>query len=1074
MDEKVQLSRETIVGDDVVNEDIYPNTNTKSVNDEQSGTALNETIERIWAAINNKLSRNVNSVNGRSGIVVLDSSDVGLDNVDNVSFNDIKSWVLDELSKVFDYKKIKLFETKSELDACITENDLNNAFAPFYVERWNETDDTRPHIGCIILDPNDNQRLNYQHRPISGVGATDDSLTYQNTIGTSSDPAAGTIRVKISSDEDALYVETNSELTEEQRGLKIDKNSIGGVFHFYDGVYGDPIPDPDHPGRYIYLHGLLSTDLNGVHPMCAITIDGHLFDDTYPLADESIHQDDTIVCNFRDYRSDDANKMVLRSDFMYLEIQPSLPDPWEHSGDGYRVGDILDLDRDGVVAKFIVTGIKDGKKEGPVASLNLLYCEPVETVGIVSGYYLTKPIIRSMVPGDVGYPDPVDPVAAGFPVPEGSVLENSYVSIVGTTTASGCYVYIDNETSWVRSQYNIPDGMDFKFMMRGMCIGCVRSAPTRTAPNRPYRIEFNSIRPLIGNSLQFKTYDTQFHSDKFSQVVDIRTRKGHFNVNGLWNQTLDVSGIGVAENWGEYREDGKPARIVEGSDDTLVEPNRMQRVAVLPGGVADVMPNSQSSTGGIAVMTDMSLCIIPHDICAPRTDGERTYNCTSQYSSNWSAAVPYMYPTYQKDTPSYVGVNIFKVVKPKNISRSVDPTTDIFLDRKYLFNMSGLRIVNRWETIDKSMMGKSESDVYIDNENGSIVESDIEDYPTSGGLMVNVGPGLEIQGSYDNNETPADGVDTFNDSGKVAVRVDNSTVEINSDNRLTVKSGRGFIVYPPATTETPNPDQHLELNLDPTLTYTESIPPAIGVNINKTLYHDIDYMSNRHPVFNLLTSKTPVGEDVGLSVYIDTKFGLGLTISGNDADNGSAPNALMIRTRAADTGSAASVYRGQLSALPNDGLMFDADGRLIAPIDTARGLDNTYALKAVSSDSRGNVTTREIGGIGIKAGPGLTFTDDGALTLAGDYEIKALRSGFDLNNLVTGNYYAKADVSDTISNRPASSLGVFRIEHKPVVPDEGYYIQKLYSFEKKGLIYMRYKTGSAWTAWYHIDGSIVD
>ena len=38
MDDKVQLSRETIVGDDVVNEDIYPNTNTKSVNDEQSGS----------------------------------------------------------------------------------------------------------------------------------------------------------------------------------------------------------------------------------------------------------------------------------------------------------------------------------------------------------------------------------------------------------------------------------------------------------------------------------------------------------------------------------------------------------------------------------------------------------------------------------------------------------------------------------------------------------------------------------------------------------------------------------------------------------------------------------------------------------------------------------------------------------------------------------------------------------------------------------------------------------------------------------------------------------------------------
>ena len=144
MDDKVQLSRETIVGDDVVNEDIYPNTNTKSVNDEQSGTSLNETIERIWAAINNKLARIVNSVNGRTGVVVLDASDVGLENVDNISFNDIKSWVIDELTKQFGYKKIKLFANQTELDAVITENNLDDLYCPFYIEKLNESTDTRP------------------------------------------------------------------------------------------------------------------------------------------------------------------------------------------------------------------------------------------------------------------------------------------------------------------------------------------------------------------------------------------------------------------------------------------------------------------------------------------------------------------------------------------------------------------------------------------------------------------------------------------------------------------------------------------------------------------------------------------------------------------------------------------------------------------------------------------------------------------------------------------------------------------------------------------------------------------
>ena len=101
MDDKVQLSRETIVGDEVVNEDIYPNTNTTSVNDDQSGTSLNETIERIWAAINNALARRVNSVNGRTGVVVLDSSDVGLVHVFNISFNKKKKKKNKELNKQF-------------------------------------------------------------------------------------------------------------------------------------------------------------------------------------------------------------------------------------------------------------------------------------------------------------------------------------------------------------------------------------------------------------------------------------------------------------------------------------------------------------------------------------------------------------------------------------------------------------------------------------------------------------------------------------------------------------------------------------------------------------------------------------------------------------------------------------------------------------------------------------------------------------------------------------------------------------------------------------------------------------
>ena len=67
MEDNVQLREEEIVGDEVVLSDIYPKTNTSSVVDDISGTTLNETLDRIQEKINNKLSRVVNSVNGRTG-----------------------------------------------------------------------------------------------------------------------------------------------------------------------------------------------------------------------------------------------------------------------------------------------------------------------------------------------------------------------------------------------------------------------------------------------------------------------------------------------------------------------------------------------------------------------------------------------------------------------------------------------------------------------------------------------------------------------------------------------------------------------------------------------------------------------------------------------------------------------------------------------------------------------------------------------------------------------------------------------------------------------------------------------
>ena len=119
----VQLKREEVIGDEVVLTDISPSTNTESVVDLSTGLTLDEDLLRLWNAINNKLYRVVNSVNGRTGVVVLSAKDVGLDNVDNVSFADIQEWVLEQIEKLFGSHSFKLYESMDSVLIDISAND---------------------------------------------------------------------------------------------------------------------------------------------------------------------------------------------------------------------------------------------------------------------------------------------------------------------------------------------------------------------------------------------------------------------------------------------------------------------------------------------------------------------------------------------------------------------------------------------------------------------------------------------------------------------------------------------------------------------------------------------------------------------------------------------------------------------------------------------------------------------------------------------------------------------------------------------------------------------------------------
>ena len=243
--DNVQLKREEVVGNDVVMEDINPKTSTNSIKDSSKGVPLDQTLAMIKNMINNKLSRVVNSVNGRTGVVVLDANDVGLGNVDDISFGDIKRWVIEYLGDIFKTKRIILREYLSEIHTITGSNDQAYANTPFYTEKGNISDnDYMSYIGYIYWDDTTSM-LKEEHLQIRVVGYTDRSLIYNMNAGEGKNFSNGGLAVNIWKGEDALKVMNNvisqtgytpEELGES--GLYIDKSKVVPDVYFFDGVYG--------------------------------------------------------------------------------------------------------------------------------------------------------------------------------------------------------------------------------------------------------------------------------------------------------------------------------------------------------------------------------------------------------------------------------------------------------------------------------------------------------------------------------------------------------------------------------------------------------------------------------------------------------------------------------------------------------------------------------------------------------------------------------------------------------------------------------------------------------------------
>ena len=250
--ENVQLKQEDVLDGNVVLTDINPITDTESINDSVSGEKLNETILRIWNAINNKLTRIVNSVNGRTGVVVLSAEDVGLGNVDNISFAEIKEWIRELMESEFKNRALKLYNSLADVDAIIATNDRSYTGAPFFCDIISVSD-RRSCIGYYDWDTSNNH-LYYMYKPINTIGFTDFSIIYNDEVN-GVDLRGGGIGVNIHRDERALKLVTSSSISES--GLRIDQSVLAGRSYFIDGLYGTPSiwpstqPSPPIPGTML-------------------------------------------------------------------------------------------------------------------------------------------------------------------------------------------------------------------------------------------------------------------------------------------------------------------------------------------------------------------------------------------------------------------------------------------------------------------------------------------------------------------------------------------------------------------------------------------------------------------------------------------------------------------------------------------------------------------------------------------------------------------------------------------------------------------------------------------------------
>lgn len=702
---RVQLKQEELVGNEVVLTDINPLSNTKSVKDDASGVYLAETLDRMWQSINGKLTRIVNSVNGRTGVVVLNSDDVGLGNVDNVSFADIKKWVIDLLIKEFNNKQIYLAETLDEIDQLTATNDKKYRDRPFY-SKYGYGSDKKAYIGYIAYNEAEDY-LEHEQMPIFTIGKADNSIIYDEKISSFKDMSGGGIGVNIYEKEDALYLYNSASSDKSKSGLRINKSKIISNVYFYDGIYGDwPMPAGG-------LNGLILPE--------------------------------------------EANK--ARSD-----------------GRGYQ-------------------------------SVLFYFDDVPMTSGEIK---LTYSINKKLIYGDPSCKQPLK---------------------VGDTIICNFKMYNTMEGVAVYATPQIPSGMDSILMGLPIAIGTVTKAYDGSAINSSdeyigFEIKFVSLRPKVKWGLDYKKNHTNI-TNSDSSSISIKLGKGHANNtiadSNLANYYADYNMSGLNVMASSHRD------ISDTNQNYYANPNSENpfpalipnKLGVVPSGTYHIYCdiNGPGSTptvydelfGGLHISTDMSLCIQPqlaygnlnaYESCHSKTEtypdsNDKLYipnttdntKLSSTHMNNWATIAPMdeglkyehdidgiatavtenAFGTALADERSLIGINLLK-------GRYVNGNLH---HNKMWRNLSGLKIIQSGYNYDETSKtsfnkthGINENDYTPKNPYNPDVTMTAPIFDQqSGGLCVNVGPGLKISNIYPKKAYEITDDTCFYDEGKVCLNL---------------------------------------------------------------------------------------------------------------------------------------------------------------------------------------------------------------------------------------------------------------------------------------------------------------